>query len=52
MKKKIYKITNIFLKFNKILFFRKYNCISKIFPKIYLKFDFNITTHNQTYEYV
>ena len=33
------KITNLSLKFKKILFFRIYNYISKIFPKIYLNFD-------------
>ena len=43
--KNIQKITNISLKFKKILFFRKYNFMSKIFPKIYLKFDSNVTTH-------
>ena len=45
------KITHIFAKFKK-LFYRKYNCMSNRFPKIYFKFYSNITTHNQTYEYV
>ena len=30
----------------------KYNCMSKIFPKINIKFHFNVITHNQTNEYV
>ena len=56
----IMKIKNIYISKNnkylsqiikkKILFFRKYNCMSKIFSKLYLKFDSNVTTHNQTYE--
>ena len=37
------KITNLSFKFKKILFFRKYNYMSKIFPKIYLKFYYNAT---------
>ena len=45
------KITHISVKFKK-LFYRKYNCMSNIFPKINLKFYSNITTHNKTYEYV
>ena len=45
------KITHFSLKLKKKkLFSMKYNCMSKIFPKIDLKFYFNITTHNQTYE--
>ena len=39
-----------FPKFKKYYFLRKYNCISKIFSKIYLRFYFNVTTHNQTYK--
>ena len=39
MKKKIIKITNLSFKLKKMLFFRKYNYMSKIFTKIYLKFD-------------
>ena len=35
-----------------ILILRKYNCMSKIFPKINLKFYSNVITYNQTYEYV
>ena len=30
----------------------KYNRMSKIFPKINVKFHFNVITHNQTNEYV
>ena len=33
------KITNLSFKFKKILIFKKYNYMSTIFPKIYLKFD-------------
>ena len=51
MKKKTIKITNLSFKLKKMLFFRKYNYMSKIFPKIYFKFDSNITTHNQIYKY-
>ena len=36
---KIIKITNLSFKFKKYYFFRKYNFMNKIFPKIYLKFD-------------
>ena len=34
-----------------ILFFRKYDYMSKIFAKVNLKFYSNFTTHNQTYDY-
>ena len=40
-KKQLISISNLKL--------RKYNCMSKIFPKINLKFYSNFTTHNQTY---
>ena len=30
----------------------KYNCMSKIFPKINIKFYSNVTTHNQTYKII
>ena len=33
------KITNLSFKVKKYIFFRKYNYMSKIFPKIYFKFD-------------
>ena len=46
------KIIHHFPKFKKYYFLRKYNCISKIFSKIYLRFYFNVTIHNQTYECV
>ena len=53
MKKKIIKNNSYFSQFFlKKLFFRKYNCLGKIFLKIYFKFYFNVTTYNQTYEYV
>ena len=39
MKLKKYKITNLSLKLKKkIIFSKKYNCMNKIFFKIYLKF--------------
>lgn len=44
------KLIHHFLKFKKYYFLRKYNCISKIFFKIYLKFYSNVAIHNQTYE--
>ena len=46
------KITYLSLKYKKKYFFKKYNCISKIFPKINLKFYSNVIIHNQTDEYV
>ena len=30
----------------------RYNCMSKKFPKINVKFHYNVITHNQTNEYV
>ena len=45
------KITYSLLKL-KFFFFTRYNCISKIFPKIDLKFYFNITIHNQIFEFI
>ena len=30
----------------------RYNCMSKIFPKINIKFYSNVITHNQINEYV
>ena len=34
----------------KYIIILKYNYLSKIFTKINLKFYYNLTTHNQTYE--
>ena len=45
-----HKKKNHLSQIKKILFFKKYNCMSKIFLKIHLKFYSNVTTHNQTYE--
>ena len=48
------KVTHLSLKFNKYLkkniFFKKYNCMSKIFHKINLQFYYNVTTHNEIYD--
>ena len=52
MKKKIIKNNSYLSQFKKKKNFRKYNCLGKIFLKIYFKFYFNVTTYNQTYEYV
>ena len=46
------KISHLSLKFKKILFFMKYNCMNKIFSKIDLKSYSNVITYNETYEYV
>ena len=44
------KITHISLKLKKKQILKKYNCMSKKFPKINVKFHSNIITHNQTNE--
>ena len=46
-KKKLISLSNL-----KILFSKKYNCMSKIFLKIDLKLYSNVTIHNQTHENV
>ena len=46
--KKYQKITNLTLKYKEYYFLGKYNFMSKIFPKIYLKFYYNITSHLTT----
>ena len=52
--KNLQKITHLSLKVSNLKkkkkISRKHNCMSKIFPKIDLKFYSNITTHNQTNE--
>ena len=48
--KKILKKKLIYLSNLKNIIFRKYNYMSKIFPKIDFKFYFKITIHNQTYD--
>ena len=47
-----YFITGAITAYQTYSYFKKYNCMSKIFPKIHLKFYFNVITHNQIYEYV
>ena len=50
--KKSQKITHLSLSNLRNIILRKYNYMSKIFPKINLKFYSNVTTYNQTYEYI
>ena len=52
--KNLQKITHLSLKVSNLKKkkknSRKHNCMSKIFPKIDLKFYSNITTYNQTHK--
>ena len=51
-KKKNHQKISHLSQIQKILFFRKYNCLSRTFSKIDHKFYSNVTIHNQTYKYV